>query len=485
MKATTYIFGNFADGYSQYPDDYTRDLFANVSKSRKGATELVYHREGALTYYIYTHEISRSANTFIGLCYVFNDILITDFSCFFDIFEDTITNIVVKGEILEFTNDGNLSTKVNQLYTSKEELQRISDYLNNKLTALGRYTQKLPPINYAASNTEWKSFSFDEISEVKTIIKYCPNIRVIKGENYDTDTLKGYAHQLKTQNTQIKNQAKEISNLTNEIATLKRQKKQIKWVVLLLLLIIIGCIIFYLYAQNSTQVIKDQTQLIQEKTQLIKNQKQLIREKSDTINNLNREVRKQKYYISNLRNDSISLSNELYKKTNQYINLQNDSIKLSKALSQKTNQYNTVTQKLSNIHSILDNNVSKYLYFNSWESTNYHKNSSTSSITYYFYAYKDDRLSIPYYVSSEKSYDFLTIKLKRNGYSTQQLLKESGIKSGTYTHTFDASDSYQLIVSYSKDHNNDRNDDNAGVKQFYIYRPIVNQLLQMSTITNK
>ena len=79
----------------------------------------------------------------------------------------------------------------------------------------------------------------------------------------------------------------------------------------------------------------------------------------------------------------------------------------------------------------------------------------------------------------------MTIKLKRNGYSTQQLLKESGIKSGTYTHTFDASDAYQLIISYSKDISNNHNNDNAGVKQFYIYRPIVNQLLQMSTMTNK
>ena len=161
MKATTYIFGNFADGYSQYPDNYTRDLFAPFTKSRKGATEIIYHRDGGLTYYIYTREISRSTKTFIGLCYVLNDILITDFSFLFNIFEDAITNIVVKGELLEFTNDGNLSTKVSQLYTNAEELQRISDYLNSKLSSLGKYAEKLPPQNFAVSTSEWKNFTLD------------------------------------------------------------------------------------------------------------------------------------------------------------------------------------------------------------------------------------------------------------------------------------------------------------------------------------
>lgn len=442
MKATVYIFGNFADGYSQYPDNYTRDLFAKISKARKGATELVYHRENSLTYYIYTREISRVANTFIGLCYVFNDILITDFSYLFDIFEDTITNIVVKGELLEFTNEGNLTTKVNQLYSNTEELQRVADYLNSKLTTLGKYAEKLPPANYAISNTEWKSYSIDNIAEVKSVLKDYSNIRVIKGENYDTEALKGYAQKLKTQNTQIKTLTKEISNQKDEIAKLKRQKKQIKWVIFLLILIIIGGIGFYFYAQDKLQIIQD---------------------KSDTIYNLNNQIQKQENHITNLQNDSSRLSNALY---------------------QKTYQFNTVKQKLSNINYELNNKVSPYMYFCSWKSTNYHQQSSVSSTTYSFYAYADDELNIPYYVSSESGCDYLTIMLKRNGYSAQQLLKESGVKSGTCTHTFYASDSYQLTVSYSKDGSVDNNYDYAGVNQFYIYRSIVNRLREMSEYDN-
>ena len=256
MKATTYIFGNFAGGYSQYPDNYTRDLFSTLSKARKGATEIIYHRDGALAYYIYTREISRSARTFIGLCYVFNDVLITDFSYLFDIFEDTITNIVVKGELLEFTNDGNLSTKVNQLYTNADELQRISEYLNSKLSSLGRYAEKMPPINYAISNNEWKNFSYEDTQEANAVVKDYPNIRVIKGENYDTNALKGYAHKLKVQNEEIKTLTSEIFKLKDENLTLKRQKKQFAVVVVLIIIIAIGLLIFMAKINDKNEIIK-------------------------------------------------------------------------------------------------------------------------------------------------------------------------------------------------------------------------------------
>lgn len=431
MKATIYIFGNFANGYSQYPDNYTRDMFTLVSKSRKSASELVYRREGALTYYIYTREISRSAGTFIGLCYVFNGILITDFFYLFEVFEDAITNIVVKGELLEFTNDGNLTTKVSQLYTNTEELQRVSDYLNIKLSSLGKYAEKLPPANFSISNAEWKVFTFDEITEAKNVIKDYSNIRVLKGENYDTDSLKGYAHKLRLQNAEIKSLTKTISKQKEEISTLERQKKQIKWVVFLLVLIIVGGVGFYFYAQDKIQIIQN---------------------KSEEIKNLHDEVQNKKNHIESLTNDSINLAK----------------------------QNNFIKQKLKDIHNELENTIPLYTYFDTWTSTNHKQPNSTSQVTYSFYAYADDKLNLSYFVSSESGYDYLKISLKRDGCSAQQLLKESGVKSGTCSHTFFANDTYQLTVSYSKDGSNDNNNDKAGINQFYIYRSIVDKLRQMS-----
>ena len=256
MKAEVYIFGNFLNGYSQYPDNYTQKLFKDISKSRKAASEIVYHREGPLTYYIYLREISHSSNTFIGLCYVFNGIFIRDFSFLFDIFEDVVTNIVVKGELLEFTNDGHLTTQVNELYTNTQEIQRITEYLNSKILSLGRYAEKLPPANFSISNKEWKSYAYKETADIQTAINAYSNIRVIKGENYDSESLKGYAAKLKSQDSNIKKLQNEILNLKEKNTKLSRQKKQFTTVLFLLLLLLVGVIVFKTQISNKNYIIQ-------------------------------------------------------------------------------------------------------------------------------------------------------------------------------------------------------------------------------------
>lgn len=284
MKATIYIFGNFSDGYSQYLDDNTRQVFTSISNNRISATEVIYHREGALSYYIYTREISKKDNTFIGLCYVFNDILISDFSYLYDIFEDTITNIVVTGEILEFNSDGSLTTKVSQLYSHDKELQRISDYMNSKLSSLGQYASKLPPVNFSISNSESKTFDYNDIVEAKKAIKDYSNIRVVKGDYYDTEALKGYSSKLKAQNAKIQSQDQTISNLKDEVGKLKRQKKQITLVVILFIVIAMGVLIFAIKINSKNEV---------------------ILRKDNQIDNLT-------IHVNKLQTDSINLTNELY-----------------------------------------------------------------------------------------------------------------------------------------------------------------------------
>lgn len=285
MKTDIFIFGKFADGYSQYPEDnHTHDLFESLGKQRCAATELIYHREGTLAYYIYMREISRAENTYIGLCYVFNDVLICDFSYLFSIFEDTITNIVVKGELLEFTNDGSLSTKTGQLYTKSTELQRISDYLNSKLSSIGQYAEKLPPSNFSVSNTEWKTFPYDNSLEVQDVIKHYSNIRIVKSDNYDTESLKGYSAKLKSQNNQINQLSKQIGTLKNENATLQRQKKQIKTIVILVLLIAFGTVVFLSKLNSQNEIIMRKDKKIES---LSAHRLRLRQDSIDLSNNLN------------------------------------------------------------------------------------------------------------------------------------------------------------------------------------------------------
>lgn len=420
MKATTYIFGNFADGYSQYPDNYTRDLFVPLAKSRKGATELIYHRDGGLTYYVYTREISRSAKTFIGLCYVFNDILITDFSFLFNIFEDAITNIVVKGELLEFTNEGNLSTKVSQLYTNAEELQRISDYLNSKLSSLGRYAEKLPAQNFAVSTSEWKNFTFDELDSIKSVVKSYSNIRIVKGENYDTDSLKGYAHKLKTKNEEIKTLTNEIFKLKDEISRLKRQKKQFAVVVILIIIIAIGLLIFMTQINDKNEIIKRRD------TKIVELEDHCDRLKTDSVNLTSA--------LTSTKETLKLTKEELEQLRTNYSNLETEKNEL---YAQSENQRQTINS-LREKNSELERTISKLKsgnssYSNSAYSSSSYGNSSYSSSSYTVGASTNQRLgghdssyTLWLYTTKALRINYFYVHPDNSGYITIGLYNSSG-----------------------------------------------------------
>lgn len=349
MKAEIYIFGNFADGYSQYPDNYTHNLFEAIAKSRQAESEIIYHREGALTYYIYTREISQIDNTFIGLCYVFNDVLIKDFAPLFSIFEDVITNIVVTGEMLEFANDGKLSTKINQLYTHTEELQRVSDYLNSKLTSIGKITEKLPPVNYGVATNEWKTFSHKDKSDIYSAILDYSNIRIIKGEGYDTATLSSYAGKLNSLNKEKTAALQTIDKQKQEISDLKKKQKNYKLVIWLIVVICIGGIIFIstINSRNAQIQRLNNTLATQERT--IESQNETIGILRDTIISRNSKINDLKTENQRLISSRDSLNGVNRKLNNSIEVLRGEKSDLARQISQIESTLKTANSKIKTL----------------------------------------------------------------------------------------------------------------------------------------
>ncbi len=475
MKAEIYIFGNFADGYSQYPDNYTRELFKSVSSTRKGASEIVYHREGSLTYYIYTREISRSANTYIGLCYVFNDIIIKDFSYLFGIFEDAVTNIVVKGKLLEFTNNGSFVTKVNQLYTNREELQRVSDYLNSQISSLGRYAEKLPSVNFAVSNKEWKTFSHEESNDIFAVISDYSNIRVIKGENYDSESLKGYSAKLKAQDESIKRLQNEIVSLKEENTKLNRQKKQFTIVVILLLLIVLGVFVFVTQINSKNEIIQRKNgeieRLEQHRNKLLVDSTNLTMSLNETneslriANNNLKQLREDYKYLKNEKDDLVAANDSMEQTINQ---LNNRNLELERTVSdlrrQLSSNYSSSSYTIgpSTSHSIggHDNTYAQWLYATKPLKINYfyvHPNNSgyitiglynsygtlVSSSQVYVYANQWNKISPNNFVLSDYSKYYLAI-YEANGIS----LSYHNSTSGEYSNYKNSS--LQILGSCSK-----------------------------------
>ena len=351
MKAEIYIFGNFADGYSQYPDNYTHNLFEAIAKSRQAESEIIYHREGALTYYIYTREISKIDNTFIGLCYVFNDVLIKDFAPLFSIFEDVITNIVVTGEMLEFANDGKLSTKINQLYTHTEELQRVSDYLNSKLTSIGKITEKLPPVNYGVATNEWKTFSHKDKSDIYSAILDYSNIRIIKGEGYDTATLSSYAGKLNSLNKEKTAALQTIDKQKQEISDLKKKQKNYKLVIWLVVFICIGGIIFISTINSRNAQIQRLNNTIATQERTIESQNETIGILRDTIISRNSKINDLKTENQRLISSRDSLNGVNRKLNNEKTQLQEDKRKLTSQLSQSDNALKSAKNQITSLQT--------------------------------------------------------------------------------------------------------------------------------------
>ena len=349
MKAEIYIFGNFADGYSQYPDNYTHNLFEAIAKSRQAESEIIYHREGALTYYIYTREISQIDNTFIGLCYVFNDVLIKDFAPLFSIFEDVITNIVVTGEMLEFANDGKLSTKINQLYTHTEELQRVSDYLNSKLTAIGKITEKLPPVNYGVATNEWKTFSHKDKSDIYSAILDYSNIRIIKGEGYDTATLSSYAGKLNSLNKEKTAALQTIDKQKQEISDLKKKQKNYKLVIWLVVFICIGGIIFISTINSRNAQIQRLNNAIATQERTIESQNETIGILRDTIISRNSKINDLKTENQRLISSRDSLNGVNRKLNNSIEVLRGEKSDLARQISQIESTLKTANSKIKTL----------------------------------------------------------------------------------------------------------------------------------------
>ena len=97
-----------------------------------------------------------------------------------------------------------------------------------------------------------------------------------------------------------------------------------------------------------------------------------------------------------------------------------------------------------------------------WRSENKEHN-STSQNSYTIVAEAGDKLMFDWSVSSEANYDWLVITLDET-----EILKKSGVGSGTYEKTFDTAGTYTLVVKYTKDDSNSNNSDHAIVSNIAV-----------------
>lgn len=253
MNISTYIFGSFANGYSQYPSDYTQTVFKNYYAHSTAPAQMIVHRENSLIYYGYIRKLE--AERYIGLCVVLNSLMLTDFKEMFNIFENTITSLVVNGTFLQFDDSGNIVSRVSQLYTNQTEISRIVNHLRDEFDRLEGKSKPLPPISYGIAKNEIKTFSIDEsvdeIVKASTMYSYT---FIYKKKDFDTQSLSSYRGILSRLNKEKKELITQCDELKSQNTNLRNKQRNTLWVGLLSVVVVIMFMVLYFKVINPSEV---------------------------------------------------------------------------------------------------------------------------------------------------------------------------------------------------------------------------------------
>ena len=237
MNSSVYVFGSLGNGYTQYPDDYAKEIYQNFIANSTASSQITIHRDNNLIYYGYIRKLDISSQ-YIGFCVLLNGIMFSQIGRLFPIFENAVADLVARGEILHFSDRGDVTSSISNLNEKQQEVERIVSVIKNQVSDLGSNTKKLPPVSYGVSSNDSKLFSESDNNEdiVNASCKFGYTY-VLKDNDYNTASLTSYKSILIRLNKEKDNLSNNYSELKTKYEKLAEQKKQYKKVVVLCVLI--------------------------------------------------------------------------------------------------------------------------------------------------------------------------------------------------------------------------------------------------------
>lgn len=255
MNTSVYLFGKFNSGYSQYPDDYAASIFQKFSANAKSTTQIAIHRDGNLMYYGYIRKLQQEK--YIGFCIVLNGLVLKRIDGLFSLFEYTISNLVSKGLLVHFNEQGELVTSVERLYMNQEEIELVTESLRAGFKRFEPYIESLPAVSYGISKDSIKDFVVNDEHEKIIKSSYTNGYTYIyKSEGFNTVQLNSYKNILQKSYQEKKELQTKVELLQEEYKKIQRQKKQVKFV-FLLFIILFCCMIGLLFLNDNLHLTRD------------------------------------------------------------------------------------------------------------------------------------------------------------------------------------------------------------------------------------
>lgn len=243
MKPLIYFFGTLPNGFSTYPQDHTKDFFSDFVSKSKNNVQIVLRRKDNLLHYGYVRKMSNK--NYFGLCLCV-DCIFNDVDKLFVIFDDIYASMIKKGDILKLNNgncvDWSLTDFVSEHVAIAEYSKQIIDTINISRTN----TQSLPPVNFSISINDTLHLSLEDgQSKIIDATKRYANLYIVKKEseiervNSFRAVINRKESEIKTLKSTIQEVKKVNSELNNKLIKAKAKQKNITWVAILGIVVLI------------------------------------------------------------------------------------------------------------------------------------------------------------------------------------------------------------------------------------------------------
>lgn len=301
MNYSTYIFGELADGYSQYPEDSSSNLFKTIYSQCYAPSQLIIHRDESMMYYVYIRIIDDKR--YIGFAVAINGYYFTQINPLFSLFENKIEQLAERGVIINYSKNGELTTSLTSLIKEEEEVIEFANHLQTNITSINA-VKRIPQVDYAVSIKSQKIFNEnDKNSEiVKSSYTFGYTI-ILKQENYDTLRATSYKNTLKQLNTQNEFLTKEVEKLKERNKQILRQKKQFKKVIFLFVAVIacsVGLYFLYMNLSDTQNVLVSANNTIRKKNSVINSKNSRISNLKDSVSCLEKNLQQVKWEKADL-----------------------------------------------------------------------------------------------------------------------------------------------------------------------------------------
>lgn len=240
--------------YQQYISDYSEAFLKSVCKSCKTENQIVIHRDGNLMYYAYAHKVSTSE--IYGLCVVCGEVCL-NVQGLYEFLKRCIEEQAKKGVTFRYDEKGNIRKNVESLAKEPAEIDNIFRQVKHGLDKMDSFWEPIPPedLSIPLNSRMVLSFDEDERSKIVDAIRHYHNVYITL-ENTIPSSFSKTVARLNTENNSLR-----LTNnsLKTDIIKLRNKQRNILWVSILSVIVVIMAVVLYIKVINPSEVTKYQT----------------------------------------------------------------------------------------------------------------------------------------------------------------------------------------------------------------------------------